>query len=106
MSELVPLQGGMFRRESRAVGREVSRLNALTRVEVARLDQQADVQAGRLQAIAYVGRQVRKLKSFNASPDLHLGLTRPPRRVSYWLRPGLFIVGKKKSALAEARARL
>jgi hypothetical protein len=46
MSEMVPFNGGLARREERAVGREL-----------ARIDAQADLQAGRIGAIAYVGKR-------------------------------------------------
>ena len=49
--------GGLARRESRQVGRELSRLNAQGQVGLARVNQQADLQAERVAAIGYVGKR-------------------------------------------------
>lgn len=57
MSEVVPFGGGLARRESRAVSRELSRLDGRGRVELARINQQADLQAERLAAVGYVGKR-------------------------------------------------
>ena len=57
MSEMVPFGGGLARRELRSVGRELSRLDGRGRVEMARINQQADLQAERLAAVGYVGKR-------------------------------------------------
>ncbi len=57
MSEIVPFGGGLARRESRAVSRELSRLDGRGRVEMARINQQADLQAERVSAVSYVGKR-------------------------------------------------
>jgi hypothetical protein len=57
MSEMVPLGGGFAKRESRAVGRELSRLDAQGRVGIARIGQAADLQAERVAAVGYVGKR-------------------------------------------------
>ena len=57
MSEMVPFGGGLARRESRLVGRELSRLEGLGRVELARINLQTDLQAERVAAIGYVGKR-------------------------------------------------
>lgn len=57
MSELVPFGGGLANRESRQVSREFSRLEGRGRVELARINQQADLQAERIAAIGYVGKR-------------------------------------------------
>lgn len=57
MSDLVPFGGGVARRESRQVSRELSRLNARGQVELARISQQADLQAERVAAIGYIGKR-------------------------------------------------
>lgn len=54
---MVPLGSGLDRRESRAVCRELARLDALGRLEVARIGQAADLQAERLAAVGYVGKR-------------------------------------------------
>ncbi len=57
MSEMVPFGGGLARRGSRQVRRELAHLDARGRVEMARINQQADLQAERLSAIGYVGKR-------------------------------------------------
>lgn len=57
MNELVPIQGAFGTRESRQVGRELSKLESRGRLEIARIDQEADLQAERLSALAYVGKR-------------------------------------------------
>lgn len=57
MSELVRRGGGLARQDARLVGRELSRVDAQGQVELARINQQADIQAERLTAIGYVGKR-------------------------------------------------
>lgn len=57
MSEMVPFGGGLARRESRAVSRELSRLEGRSRLSLARIDQEADLQAERVAAVGYVGKR-------------------------------------------------
>jgi hypothetical protein len=57
MGELVRAGGGLMGRDSRALGRELSRLDGRGRIELARIDQEADLQAERLSALAYVGKR-------------------------------------------------
>src|ERR1700680_1670097 len=49
--------GGLAKRESRAVSRELSRLDGRGRLEMARINQQADLQAERIAAVGYVGKR-------------------------------------------------
>src|SRR6267154_615695 len=49
--------GGLARRESRAVSRELARLDGSGRLEMARINQQADLQAERVSAVGYVGKR-------------------------------------------------
>lgn len=56
MTEMVPF-GDVSRRDSRSVRRELSRIDAEGRVELARINQQADLQAERISAIGYVGKR-------------------------------------------------
>jgi hypothetical protein len=48
MSELVPYGRGLATREARVVGRELARLDAQGRLALARISQQADLQAERV----------------------------------------------------------
>lgn len=57
MSELVPSRGLLASREERQVSRELARLGGRGRLEIARIDQEADLQAERLSALAYVGKR-------------------------------------------------
>lgn len=56
MSEIVP-RGGGFGRESRRVGRELARMDGQGQLEIARVNQQADLQAERVSAVGYVGKR-------------------------------------------------
>ena len=58
MSEMVNYYGGgLARRESRAVSRELARLEGRGRLEMARINQAADLQAERIAAIGYVAKR-------------------------------------------------
>jgi hypothetical protein len=56
MSDMVPFSRDLSKRDSREVRRELSRIDGRGRVELARLNQQADLQAERISAIGYVGK--------------------------------------------------
>jgi hypothetical protein len=57
MSEIVPFGGGLAKRQSRALSRELSRLDSHGRYELARIGQEADLQAERIAAVGYVGKR-------------------------------------------------
>lgn len=58
MYDIMPVQGGLVRRtESRQLSRSLSALEANTSFQVARIEQAADVQATRVDAVIYVGRR-------------------------------------------------
>jgi hypothetical protein len=57
VSDLMRYGGGLARRDARAVSRELSRLDARGQVELARINQQADLQAERVAAVGYVGKR-------------------------------------------------
>jgi len=57
MSELVPSRRGLAARESRQVSRELARLDAKGQIELARISQQANLQAERVAAVGYVGKR-------------------------------------------------
>ena len=57
MSEMVPLRGFAVSRQARQVGRELSRLDGHGRLELARINHQADLQAERVAAVGYVGKR-------------------------------------------------
>ena len=57
MSELLPSRGFLASRDARVLGRELSRLDSRGRLELARIGQEAELQAERLSSIAYVGKR-------------------------------------------------
>jgi hypothetical protein len=57
VSEMVPFGSRLAKGESRAVSRELSRLDGRGRVEMARINQAADLQAERIAAVGYVGKR-------------------------------------------------
>jgi hypothetical protein len=57
-TEIVPAgSAGFDRKEGRAVGRALARLGLETDVGLARIEQAAELQVGRVQAIGYVGKK-------------------------------------------------
>jgi hypothetical protein len=57
MSELVRSGGTLSRRDARELGRELSRMDGRGRLALARIDQEAELQAERVSAVAYVGKR-------------------------------------------------
>jgi hypothetical protein len=57
MSEMVPFGGQLAKRGSRHVRRELSLLDGRGQVEMARVNQAADLQAERIAAVGYVGKR-------------------------------------------------
>jgi hypothetical protein len=57
MNEMTRYSGGIARRESRRVSRELARLDGVGQLELARINQQADLQAERVSAVSYVGKR-------------------------------------------------
>jgi hypothetical protein len=54
---MVSYGGGLARREARQVNRELTRMDGRGRLELARINQQADLQAERVAAVGYVGKR-------------------------------------------------
>ncbi|HZQ64977.1 MAG TPA: hypothetical protein VFA66_07110 [Gaiellaceae bacterium] len=57
MTDIVPLSGGLAKRHSRELSRELARLDGRGQLEMARINQQADLQAERVAAVGYVGKR-------------------------------------------------
>jgi hypothetical protein len=57
VSEIVPFGVGLSTRGDRRVGRELSRLDGQARLGIARIAAQAELQAERVSAVAYVGKR-------------------------------------------------
>jgi len=58
VSELVSFGGsGLTKRDARTVSRELSKLDGRGRMEVARIGQEAGLQAERIAAVGYVGKR-------------------------------------------------
>src|SRR2546430_1500748 len=53
---MIPYGSRLAKRDSRAVRAELSRLDARGQLELARINQQADLQADRIAAVGYVGK--------------------------------------------------
>jgi hypothetical protein len=73
MSELIPSRGALSARGSRSVNRELSRLDGRGRLELARIDQEAELQAERVSAVTYVGK--RALHEISLLSQLELQLS-------------------------------
>ena len=78
MSEIVPFGRGLDRRESRAVGRALSRLGARGHLEMARINQEADLQAERVSGIAYVGKRALHEVALLSQLEVQLTALVPP----------------------------
>jgi|SRR5579862_263870 len=70
---LVPFAGGLARREFR----ERTRMDAGTRLELARIEQQADLQAARAQAVGYVGKRAMSELSLLTQVEIQLSTLTP-----------------------------
>jgi hypothetical protein len=57
MQEIVPARAFITDRDARTVSRELSRLDGRGQLELARIGQEADLQAERVTALAYVGKR-------------------------------------------------
>ena len=57
MTEMVPARGFITSRESRQIGRELSKLDGRGRLEMARIEQESELQAERVSALGYVGKR-------------------------------------------------
>lgn len=85
MSEMELFGGMLAKRESRAVGRELSRLEGRGRLEMARINQQGDLQAERLAAIGYVGKRAMHEVTLLSQLEVQLSMLVPsasPRLVA------------------------
>jgi hypothetical protein len=72
MSEMIPYSGRLAKRDSRAVRAELSRLDARGQLELARINQQADLQAERVAAVGYVGKRAMHEVAMLSSLELQL----------------------------------
>ena len=73
MSEIVPFGSGLARRESRAVGRELARLESRAQVALGRIEIEADLQAARVHGVAYVGKQAMQATAIVSELEGQLG---------------------------------
>lgn len=79
MSDLVPLEG--FRgRESRAVGRELARLDSRAQLALGRIQVEADLQAARVHGVAFVGKQALHATALLSELEGQLGKMVPAAR--------------------------
>lgn len=78
MNDMVPSRGLFSTRDHRQVGRELSRLDGRGRLELARIDQEADLQAERLSALAYVGKRAMHEVTLLSQLEVQLSALVPP----------------------------
>jgi hypothetical protein len=57
MANIIPASSGVIERQSRYAGRALSRLDTQTDIEVAKIDQAAELQATRAGAVGYVAKR-------------------------------------------------
>jgi len=58
MSSIVPARGtNVVRRESRYTGRALARIDSQTEIGLAQIESKAELQAGKVMAVSYVGRR-------------------------------------------------
>jgi hypothetical protein len=74
---MVPVGGFVATRQARQIGRELSRLDGRGRLEMARIDQQADLQSERVSAIAYVGKRAMHEVAMLSQLEVQLGAIVP-----------------------------
>ena len=77
MSELVPARGFVASRQERHVRRVLSRLDGRGRLELARIQQEGDLQADRVAAIAYVGKRAMHEVTMLTQLEIQLGAIVP-----------------------------
>ena len=104
MSEIIPYSGRLAKRDSRAVRAELSRLDARGQVELARINQQADLQAERVAAVGYVGKramhEVAMLSQLEASENRYIAVS---VSATHNQRNGLAAVGIAAARMKSSR---
>lgn len=81
MSNLIPSSGGpgsyMTRREDRLVGRQISRLELSKEIGLARIEQEAQIEAAKAHAVGYVGQQAMQAVTMVSQMEGQLGQVCP-----------------------------
>lgn len=79
MSNLIPSSGSniVSRRDDRAVSRAVSRLGLSKEIGLARIEQQAQIEAAKVHAVGYVGQQAMQAVTMVSQMEGQLGAACP-----------------------------
>jgi len=81
MSNLVPSSGGpgsyATRREDRAAGRQIARLELSKEISLARIEQEAQTEAAKAHAVGYVGQQAMQVVTMVSQLEGQLGQACP-----------------------------
>ena len=78
MANLVPASSGYIeRRESRYAGRALARLDTQTELGLARIDQAAELQAGRVGAVTYVAKRAMQEMALLSQVEVQLSTVVP-----------------------------
>lgn len=81
MTDIIPVTGGVNsyvqKRQDRALSRQLSELDRRVVVGLARLEQQAQLQANKAHAVGYVGQQALQAVAMVSQLEVQLGQTVP-----------------------------
>lgn len=80
MSEMVPFGGGLAHRESRAMRRELARMETRAQAALGRIEIEADLQTARMHGLAYVGKQAMQATAIVSELEGQLGQMVPEAR--------------------------
>ena len=80
MSEMVPIGRGLANRESRAMRRELARIEVRAQAALGRIEIEAGLQAARVHGLAYVGKQAMQATSIVSELEGQLGRMVPGAR--------------------------
>jgi hypothetical protein len=78
MTSIIPVSSGSVdRRENRYAGRALARLDVQTEIDLARIDQAAELQAGRARAVVYVGKTAMQEVALISQLEMQLAMVVP-----------------------------
>ena len=73
MTDLERYGGGLARRESRAVSRQLAQMGTRAQIALGRIEIEADLQAARVHSVAYVGKQAMQATAIVSELEGQLG---------------------------------
>lgn len=77
MANIIPAASGAIERQSRYAGRTLSRLDTQTDIEVAKIDQAAEIQATRASAVGYVAKRAMQEVAMLSQMEAQLSMLVP-----------------------------